>query len=207
MSHHAYDIYIVGVGGQGVLTIGELISEAAFKKGLPVNFYPTKGMAQRGGFVKAQLRLGQEGAGPSIPAQGSDLVISMELSETLKTLRYAKEGADFLIYGSVWAPTAVMLGKAPYPTLGEVWGEVEKAGGKVAYLDPEKLPQHQDKPVHENLFVLGAVFAQTGLREIFSAEEMVSAIAERWPKGAEENIYAFKAGLAACVSRTLPGEE
>ena len=28
-------------------------------KALPVNFYPTKGMAQRGGFVKAQLRLGR----------------------------------------------------------------------------------------------------------------------------------------------------
>lgn len=204
MNNNCYDIYIVGVGGQGVLTIGELISEAAFKKGLPANFYPTKGMAQRGGFVKAQLRLGNQGAGPSIPTQGSDLVISMELSETLKTLRYAKEDADFLIYGSVWAPTAVMLGKAFYPTLAEVWGEVEKVDGKVAYLDPEKVPQYQGKPVHENLFVLGATLAQTGLKEIFSEEEMISAISERWPKGAEENIFAFKAGLAAPVSRVLP---
>ncbi|MEL7563456.1 MAG: 2-oxoacid:acceptor oxidoreductase family protein [Dehalobacterium sp.] len=204
MNHKCYDIYIVGVGGQGVLTIGELISEAAFKKGLPANFYPTKGMAQRGGFVKAQLRLGTQGAGPSIPAQGSDSIISMELSETLKTLRYAKEDADFLIYGSVWAPTAVMLGKAPYPSLEQVWGEVEKADGKVAYLDPEKLPQYQGKPVRENLFVLGATMAQTGLKEIFSAEEMISAITERWPKGAEENLFAFKAGLTAQVYRELP---
>ena len=53
---NTYDIYLVGVGGQGVLTIGEIITETAFRAGLPVNFYPTKGMAQRGGFVKAQLR-------------------------------------------------------------------------------------------------------------------------------------------------------
>jgi len=204
MNSNCYDIYIVGVGGQGVLTIGELISEAAFKKGLPANFYPTKGMAQRGGFVKAQLRLGNQGAGPSIPAQGSDLIISMELSETLKTLRYAKEDADFLIYGSVWAPTAVMLGKAPYPSLEQVWGEVEKADGKVSYLDPEKLPQYQGKLVRENLFVLGATLAQTGLKEIFSEEEMISAITERWPKGAEENLFAFKAGFSAEVCRELP---
>ncbi|MGI6686581.1 MAG: 2-oxoacid:acceptor oxidoreductase family protein [Bacillota bacterium] len=198
----SYDIYIVGVGGQGVLTIGELITEAAFKKGIAANFYPTKGMSQRGGFVKAQLRLGQENVGPSIPNQGADLVISMELSETLKALRYAKEGADFLIYGSVWAPTAVMLGKAPYPSVEDVWGEVDKIKGKVAYLDPAKLPEYQGRKVRENIYVLGATLAQTGLKEIFSEEEMISAIKERWPKGAEENIFAFKAGFSTgAISR------
>lgn len=54
-----YDILIVGVGGQGVLTICELITEAATHAGIPANFYPTKGMAQRGGFVKAQVPAGQ----------------------------------------------------------------------------------------------------------------------------------------------------
>jgi indolepyruvate ferredoxin oxidoreductase beta subunit len=204
MNKNAYDIYIVGVGGQGVLTIGELITEAAFKKGLPANFYPTKGMAQRGGFVKAQLRLGRKEVGPSIPMQGADLVVSMELSETLKAIRFAKEGADFLIYGSVWAPTAVMLKKAPYPTVEEVWKEVEKVQGKVSYLDPANLPEYQGRPVRENIFVLGATLAQTGLKEIISEEEMITAITERWPKGAEENIFAFKAGFSAGVCRVKP---
>jgi hypothetical protein len=51
-----YDIYFVGVGGQGVLTIGEIITEAAFRKGI-LRTSTHQGMAQRGGFVKAQLRL------------------------------------------------------------------------------------------------------------------------------------------------------
>ena len=203
MNQNVFDIYIVGVGGQGVLTIGELISEAAFKKGIPVNFYPTKGMSQRGGFVKAQLRLGRKEVGPSIPVQGADLVVSMELSETLKALRYAKEGADFLIYGFVWAPTAGMLGKAPYPSVEEVWGEVEKINGNVAYLNPAKLPQYQGKPVRENIFVLGALLAQTELKEIISAEEMITAIKERWPKGSDENVFAFQSGFSGSVSRSI----
>lgn len=203
MNQNVFDIYIVGVGGQGVLTIGELISEAAFKKGIPVNFYPTKGMSQRGGFVKAQLRLGRKEVGPSIPVQGADLVVSMELSETLKALRYAKEGADFLIYGFVWAPTAVMLGKAPYPSVEEVWGEVEKINGNVAYLNPAKLPKYQGKPVRENIFVLGALLAQTELKEIISAEEMITAIKERWPKGSDENVFAFQSGFSGSVSRSI----
>ena len=123
-THHAsritYDIYFVGVGGQGVLTIGEIITETAYRKGLPVNFYPTKGMAQRGGFVKAQLRLGREAPGPAIPEKGADLVIATEVSEALKAVRFVKPEGDFVLYAHVWAPTAVMLGKAPYPKLDEV---------------------------------------------------------------------------------------
>lgn len=205
MSQNSYNIFIVGVGGQGVLTIGELITEAAFKKGIHANFYPTKGMSQRGGFVKAELRLGQEGAGPSIPAQGADLIISMELSETIKAIRYAKEKADFMVYGAVWAPTAVMLGKAPYPTLEQVWGEIEKAEGKISYLKADNLPCYQDLPVRENIYLLGATLAQTGLKEIFTEEEMITAITERWPKGAAGNLFAFKAGLAAQTYQELAG--
>ena len=58
-SASTYDVFLVGVGGQGVLTIGDILAEAALGQGTPVNLYPTKGMAQRGGFVKAQVRLGR----------------------------------------------------------------------------------------------------------------------------------------------------
>jgi len=133
-----YDIYLVGVGGQGVLTIGELVAEASHRRGMPVNFYPTKGMAQRGGFVKAQLRLGREMVGPNIPEKGADLVIAMELSEALKAVRFIKPGGDFVLFGHVWAPTAVMLGKADYPTLAMVREQVQEAGGKMCYIAPER---------------------------------------------------------------------
>ena len=44
MKDKYFDIYLVGVGGQGILTIGELIAEAAVAKNIPANFYPTKGL-------------------------------------------------------------------------------------------------------------------------------------------------------------------
>lgn len=133
-----YDIYIVGVGGQGILTIADIITLTAAKKGLDVNYYPTKGMAQRGGFVKAQLRLGRKADtfGPSISKGGADLIVSMELSETLKAIRYAKKGADYVVLGTHWEPTAVMLGNAPYPLEETVVAEIKKAGGNVNFFKP-----------------------------------------------------------------------
>jgi indolepyruvate ferredoxin oxidoreductase beta subunit len=135
-----YDIYLVGVGGQGVLTIADLVAQAALQAGVAANYYPTKGMAQRGGFVKAQVRLGRTMVGPQIPEKGADLVIAMELSEALKAVRYIRPGGDFLLFGHVWQPTAVLLGKAPYPARDQVEEQIRVAGARLCYLDPEGVP-------------------------------------------------------------------
>ena len=119
---NTYDIYLVGVGGQGVLTIGEIITEAAFRAGLPVNFYPTKGMAQRGGFVKAQLRMGRATARAGHPRAGRrpgdrDRGVRGAQGGPLR-----QAGRRFRPLRRRLAPAAVMLGKAPYPELEAVAG-------------------------------------------------------------------------------------
>jgi hypothetical protein len=123
------DIFLIGVGGQGLLTIGEVIADAAVALDLPVCFYPYKGMAQRGGLVKAQLRLGRSAVGPNIPPRGADLVIAMEVSEALRAVRVLRPGGEFLLFGERWLPTAVLLGKAAYPALETVLEQVRAAGG------------------------------------------------------------------------------
>lgn len=200
MTNKSYNIYMVGLGGQGVLTIGDLISDAAIKKGYDVNFYPTKGMSQRGGFVQGQIRIGCPEVGPNIPPKGADLVIAMERSEALKAVRFIKPNGDFVLYGLVWAPTAVMLGKADYPSLAEVKGELESTGANVLILDPELLPEYNGLKVRENLFVLGAAVARSGLKDILRVEDIAQGIKETWPKGAEENLFAFACGAKAAQS-------
>jgi indolepyruvate ferredoxin oxidoreductase beta subunit len=133
-----YDVFMVGVGGQGILSIGEIIASAALAKGIPVNFYPSKGMAQRGGFVKASLRLGGETVGPNIAEKGADLVLSMEVSESLKAIRYVKPGGDFVLLGNIWAPTAVMLGKAGYPSVQDVIDQSSKPE-QISFLSTKRM--------------------------------------------------------------------
>lgn len=197
MADKFYDIYIVGVGGQGVLTIADMIILTAAKNGIDVNYYPTKGMAQRGGFVKAQLRLGRKADtfGPSISEGGADLVVSMELCETLRAIRYAKSGADYVVLGNKWLPTEVMLGKSDYPSKEAVLGEIKKYGGNVNYLDPALVPSF----ARDNLYTLGCVFAKSKLSEIFTQEQLEQTIADRWPKVAEGNLKTFRAGIEASV--------
>ncbi len=192
-----YDIYLVGVGGQGVLTIGELVAETAHREEVPVNFYPTKGMAQRGGFVKAQLRLGRDPVGANVPEKGADLVISMEVSESLKAVRFVKPGGDFVLFGHVWSPTAVMLGKGQYPPLDQVREQVREAGGKMHYLAPDSLSLHEGTPVAPNVFVLGAAVGHTGLGDVLDSTAVARVVETRWKRGVERNLFAFRSGMDA----------
>ena len=193
---NTFDVYLVGVGGQGVLTIGDLIGQAALDRGIPTNFFPTKGMAQRGGFVKAQLRLGRETVGPQIPECGADLIVAMELSEALKAVRFARPGGDFLLFGHVWQPADVMLGKAPYPTREQVCDQIEQAGSRLVYVAPEKLPTLDGALVPANIYVLGAVLGHTNIKKLLDPAEVERLVQNRWKRGAERNKIAFEAGFA-----------
>ncbi len=190
-----YDIYLVGVGGQGILTIGEILAGAAQAKDLPVNFFPSRGMAQRGGFVKAQLRLGRERIGPNIPERTADLVVAMEQSEALKAVRYVKPGGVFILFADVWAPAEVALGKAPYPGLEQVRAAVAAAGAEWIEVPPGALPTFEGETVPANIFILGVALRGTAVGRLFTPAEIDAVIQERWKKSAQANRVGFQAGL------------
>ena len=190
------DIYFVGVGGQGILTIGDVLAEVAHQKSIPVSFYPSKGMAQRGGFVKAQLRLGSADVGPNIPQCGADMVVAMELSEALKAIPYIKKGGDFVLYADVWAPTAVSLGKAPYPSFEQVREQIDAVGAQLVTIDPARLPKYAGEPVHPNLFVLGVMMGAIRLRSWINYQDVEQVLLSRFKRNREANLLAYRSGLA-----------
>jgi len=76
------NIAIAGVGGQGVLTLAELLAKAALNEGLNVRVGEIHGMAQRGGHVVCTVRIGENAKGPIIDAGAADLLVGFEPVET-----------------------------------------------------------------------------------------------------------------------------
>ncbi len=80
---------LCGVGGQGVLSIANIISLSAMKDGLFVRQSEVHGMAQRGGPVVAHLRVSQNPIESDlIPQKSAQLIISMEPVEGLRYLKF-----------------------------------------------------------------------------------------------------------------------
>jgi indolepyruvate ferredoxin oxidoreductase beta subunit len=187
-----FDIVLIGVGGQGIVTLGDLIASAALAADVPVSYVPTKGMAQRGGFVKVEIRLGHANAGPRVPDAGAHVVVSMERSEALKGVRFARPDGRFILYDHVWEPAGVMLGEDDYPSLEAVVGAIGRVGCDLVVLDPAQRPSLQGWPAAANITVLGALFAHPSLNELIPGSIMEDVLVGRWPKAIERNLIAFR---------------
>ena len=108
-----FDIYLSGVGGQGIGLLSETILRAADYAGHHVKGVDTHGLAQRGGIVVSQIRIGRDVHTPLVARHQADLMISLERHEALRALTgYAKQGAAMIYYNTVWQPLDVRLGSA-----------------------------------------------------------------------------------------------
>ncbi|MFO7713483.1 2-oxoacid:acceptor oxidoreductase family protein [Desulfosarcina sp.] len=109
----AFNIYLTGVGGQGIGLISEIILRAADHGGHFVKSVDTHGLAQRGGIVVSQIRLGENIFSPLIPAGQADLVIALERHEALRAAgTMLKDDGCLIYYNTVWQPLPVRLNEA-----------------------------------------------------------------------------------------------
>ncbi len=108
----SFDIYIAGVGGQGIGLLSQTILRAVDHSGQPVIGVDTHGLAQRGGAVVSRVRIGANAHSPLTRSHCCDLVLGMEIHEALRGLSIAMARGGTLIYlNQSWQPLPVRLGQ------------------------------------------------------------------------------------------------
>ncbi len=112
MNKDKFDIYVIGVGGQGIGLLSETLIRAADYAGKPVKGVDTHGLAQRGGMVVSHVRIGAGAQSPLIMAGQAEMVVALERHEALRGLNlYLKDGGAMVYYDSAWQPLHVRLKK------------------------------------------------------------------------------------------------
>jgi len=96
-NNHEFNIVISGTGGQGLITLLQIISEAAFIEDYDVKTSELHGLSQRGGSVEVHIRFGQKIYSPLILQGKADLILGLEMQETLKGAYYANQKTKFLV--------------------------------------------------------------------------------------------------------------
>ena len=105
-----YNIYLIGVGGQGIGMLSEVLQRAADHAGLETKGVDTHGLAQRGGIVKSAIRIGQKVHSPLIGENQADLVAALERHEALRAVNMAaREGGTLIFYDAIWQPMEVRV--------------------------------------------------------------------------------------------------
>ena len=86
------NVMCVGVGGQGVLTVSEVLARAAFESGCDVKKAEVHGLSQRGGSVTSSVRFGTKVHAPLIPSGEVDVLLGFEPNETIRNRHLVREG-------------------------------------------------------------------------------------------------------------------
>jgi len=192
------DVYLAGVGGQGIITASRIIGDAAINAGLNVLLSETHGMAQRGGSVVCTARIGDVHS-PLIPDGLADVILSFELLETLRALCKASNKTIVISSSERIVPLSVTTQKLSYPSIEDVKTEASKLAKAFIEIDAAGLARAAGSPMSSNVVMVGAL-AGTGLSGI-SRQHFEKAITMNVPAKIQENLLAFGSGFDSVSAR------
>ena len=109
------DILLVGVGGQGTILASRILAHVGQSAGYDIKVSEIHGMAQRGGSVVTQVRMGGKVYSPLIEESKADIILAFEKLEALRWLNYLKPGGSMLVNDQSISPVPVLAGLAEYP--------------------------------------------------------------------------------------------
>lgn len=189
MDNKNFNIIISGVGGQGLITVIKIITEAALLQGDDVRSSELHGLAQRGGSVLAHLRFGKKVYSPLVESGRADLIIGLELLEGLRALSFGNK------------ETRVLINRHSLPIIGglpteEVIKKIESTVGllgKKLFITPASdiCKEKLGKEVVSGIYLLGFA-VNNGLLPL-KKEVVLQAIKNNIPeKYLELNINAFE---------------
>lgn len=187
------NIYMCGVGGQGIGVLSEVMVQACLASGHRVKSVDTHGLAQRGGVVVSHLRLGDRVQTPRIDPGQAHVVISLERLEAYRAaVNMLAQGGAVVYYDTEYQPIHVRMGKASYPSVEEVASAVARREGQVHRVKVESLPD----PRMQNTALLGRL---SGLGLVAGVEGAMIEAALRnvlKPAMVDENLKVFNTAKA-----------
>lgn len=181
-------VVVAGVGGQGVITISQLILSAAWKSGYFAIQSEVHGMSQRGGSVNAQIIFDKaEVSSPTILEGTASLIIGMEPLEALRYFNLLRKDA------SVICSTSPVRNMPIYPNLDTLIAELNRIEGTLL-LDTDKISEELGNKGAGNMVLLGAASKKLPFTDEIWYQTIKERFAGKDQSVIDKNIEAFNYG-------------
>ncbi len=159
-----YGILVTGVGGTGVITIGQILAMAAHAEGKGCSVLDMSGLAQKGGPVMSHVRLADhpdEIHSTRVGTGAADLVIGCDLIVTASrdALSRMGEGRTHAAVNSTGSPTAAFVKNPDWKHPGAVAENdisIACGSGNAEFIDAGKVATAlMGDSIASNMFMLG----------------------------------------------------
>lgn len=199
-----YNIFVAGIGGLGVLTVGAILGTAAHYEGLTSSVLDFTGLAQKNGAVVSQVRIKPQGKAIHAVRIGegqADLVLGTDLvvASSAEALRKISTGRSAIVLNTYETPTADVVTDrdAKLPSAQMIDTLMARAGDRGFSFDATRIAEGLfGNSVAANTLMVGYAWQQ-GLLPL-SAEAIEAAIASNGAAVAL-NKRAFAWGRLAAV--------
>jgi len=194
-----FNMIIVGVGGQGIITLMQVIAEAALKQGYDVKTSELHGLAQRGGSVPCHIRFGKKIYSPLVMEGEAHLIVALEPMEALRASYFGSKenNTTFLVNNYRIIPLSVPIIKEKYPSLRKVVEGLKHFSSKVIVVNASDIVKRETGSiVSTNIYLLGYALSKKliPLKKEFVLEGIKEIISKRY---LEVNKKIFQLGLKA----------
>ena len=185
------NIYLVGVGGQGLVTFATVLGDAAIRAGYKALIAETHGLSQRGGSVDVHVRIGDVDA-PLIPRGGADVVVAFEILEAFRAVDYANEDTVFIVNRRLIRPPVI---KQRIPSINDLENLLRKNIRRIYIVDAYNEAAKLGNIIYENTMILGALYSILGLNQYIPQGMIEESIKANIRRDTDKNLKAFTIGL------------
>ncbi len=189
----SYNIYIAGVGGQGVVKTSLVLGLACVKKGTNIVMSEIHGMSQRGGSVPAEIKIG-DALSPLIEEGDTDLLIAFEPAEAVRAQKKLSKKTVAVINRKPVIPFTVSLGISSYEDPNAYILELKDKLNCVMSFDALSIAEEAGTILSVNMVMLGAAasFENFPVERTFIEEAIKDSFSEKY---IDFNLKAFEKGF------------
>jgi len=183
-------ILICGVGGQGILTASDLLSDVLLLAGFQVKKSEVHGMSQRGGDVISTVRYGDQVFSPLPTLKETDYILAFEKLEALRNINYLSENGIVLVNDFEWQPLPVAAGFEKYPA--DTVEQLKKLAGELVLIPATRLAGELGNEKASNVILIGLLASRMEIDKKLWLEVIGKKLP---PKFIDLNLKAFESGF------------
>ena len=164
-----------GVGGQGVLTLGMILAEAAAAQDQYVTWVPSYGSEMRGGAASCQIKISDEPVG-SPYIQEIDVLVAMNEASITQFGDMVTEDGFIIINSSI-------IENVP-----------DVKNGKIIAIPANEIANNNNNPKGAGVSIIGAIIACTGMLPFDGAKQAIEEYFNNKGIAAGPNVAVFTEG-------------
>jgi indolepyruvate ferredoxin oxidoreductase beta subunit len=183
-------ILICGVGGQGILTASDLLSDVLLQAGFHVKKSEVHGMSQRGGDVISTVRYGAEVFSPLPALHDTEYILAFEKLEALRNINYLSEKGIILVNDFEWQPLPVAAGLDKYPQ--NIESQLKKLAAEVVLIPATRLAIELGNEKASNVILIGLLASRMDIERQLWLDVIEKKVPPRFK---DLNLQAFETGF------------